>query len=82
VGQQVHVGYLPAGPFVDPARCRLFVNDVRQRAAARVVFIAPADPILIFSWKRPYEPGEYRFRVEVRTEAGRTATYTWRYAYR
>jgi hypothetical protein len=82
VGQQVHVGYLPAGARVDPARCRLFVDDVRQRAPARVVFIAPADPILIFSWKRPYAPGEYRFRVEVRTAAGGTATYTWRYTYR
>jgi len=82
VGQQVHVGYLPAAARVVPSRCRLFVDHVRQRAAARVVFIAPANPILVFSWKRPYAPGEYRFRVEVRTAAGKTATYAWRYAYR
>jgi hypothetical protein len=67
---------------VEPARCRLFVDGVPQRAAVRVVFIAPANPILVFSWKRPYAPGEYRFRVEVRTAAGKTATYEWRYAYR
>lgn len=82
VGQQVHAGYLPAAARVAPARCRLFIDGVRQHAKARVVHIAPANPLLVFSWNRPYAPGEYRFRVEVRTARGRMAVYEWRYRYR